>query len=575
MTFETTTATDPEALMMDSTPWMLNPPAQSRSATPATPDRSDSAGSAESLLARLLSMLDLTGDGTVRRRTMLKVLSDKGLLRDDPRLTAMFAKLDEIDDAIPIWDMADVARLGGKIVIDALSNQVVIPEFTEFTNILKEIFEKVSENKDGDVASYIPELAKVDPNKFAMAVTTISGQRFMVGNHSEHFCLQSSSKPVTYGITLEEHGEEFVHEHVGKEPSGRPFNEMTLKDIPPNLRKDAQRKAVPHNPCINAGAIMCASLILPKEDYSTRLTRYLQVWSDLCGSKVSFDPTVMVSERSTADRNQALAYMMKESGSFEGEVNVNEILELYFSTCSVTVSADMMATAAATMANGGENPLTQTRVFSEETTRSCLSLMLSCGMYDYSGEWAFSIGLPAKSGVSGVLQIVVPNVCGICIWAPPLDMSGNSVKGILFAKELVKRFCFHHLESQRNTVKTVPFVIPSSSKTRDLSVFELLTAASGGDLRTVQALMCSGVSVNACDYDKRTALHLAASDGRAEVTQFLLSHCADPNAVDRFGNTPLDDAKRNGCKKTIKVIEEATRINACARNSRVAIKVVN
>jgi glutaminase len=155
---------------------------------------------------------------------------------------------------------------------------------------------------------------------------------------------------------------------------------MALKEVPERYRENPTRVAIPHNPCINAGAIMCTSLVKPASDLAERLEAYLDVWSDCCGRQVSFDPTVMVSERATADRNNALAYMMKESGSFEPGVNINETLEFYFSTCAVTCTAEMMATAAATLANGGENPLTQKRVFSDEHTRMAMSLMLSCGM---------------------------------------------------------------------------------------------------------------------------------------------------------------------------------------------------
>lgn len=296
---------------------------------------------------------------------------------------------------------------------------------------------------------------------------------------------------------------------------------MALKEVPEKERVKADRVAIPHNPCINAGAIMCTSLVKPALGLAERLDDYLQTWTDVCDKKVGFDPTIMISERTTADRNNALAYMMKESGSFTEPLNLQETLELYFSTCAVTVTAEMMATAAATMANGGENPLTQKRVFSEEHTRMAMSLMLSCGMYDFSGEWAFSVGLPAKSGVSGVLKIIVPNVCGICVWSPPLDRIGNSIKGIKFAELLVKKFCFHHLDSHVRSSKIDPTNRTSNSNDA-AALFDLLTAASGGDLATVQALLARGTKIDAMDYDKRTALHLASSDGRAEVVNFFV-----------------------------------------------------
>lgn len=266
-----------------------------------------------------------------------------------------------------------------------------------------------------------------------MAVTTVDGQRFAFGDYRNMFCLQSVSKPVTYCCALKEHGTDGVHQHVGREPSGVSFNAMTLKKVQQPEHPD--RTAIPHNPCINAGAIMCTSLLPEGKNQAERLENYLDTWSDLCGDEVGFDPAVMVSERATADRNTALAYMMKECGAFKDpNINISQVLELYFSTCSVTANAQMVSTAAATLANGGVNPLTGKNIFEPEYCRHALALMLSCGMYDFSGEWAFTVGLPAKSGVSGVLMMVVPNVMGIAIWSPPLDKIGNTVKGIEFAK---------------------------------------------------------------------------------------------------------------------------------------------
>lgn len=527
-------------------------------------------GMIEQMLLSLLKTLDVEDSDAVSRRVFAKALSDKGLLRDDPRLKALFVALDDAPDGlIPLGDLAGIARLGGKIVMDALSSRIIIPDFAAFTEIITSIFEEVALIDEGEVASYIPQLAMVDRNKFAVAVTTIDGQRFSIGDSEDLFCLQSSCKPVTYAIALQQHGEDKVHSHVGREPSGRSFNEMCLKEIAEEQRDEPHRIAIPHNPCINAGAIMCTSLIHPELDLANRLTHYLQVWGDLCGKNVSFDPTVMMSERATADRNHALAFMMKESGSFEDGINLNETLELYFSTCSVTLTADMMSTAAATLANGGENPLTQKRVFSEDTTRMAMSLMLSCGMYDFSGEWAFTVGVPAKSGVSGVVELVVPNVCGICIWSPLLDRVGNSVKGIKFAELLVERFNFHHLDSHVRSSKINP--TNHTESFNDASVlFDLLTAASAGDLGTVQALVARGADVDAADYDKRTALHLAACDGRVEVVQFLLSQGANPSVHDRWNNSPLDDARKLNHGSIIATLEQGTSSYTHKRSSAMS-----
>eukprot|EP00035_Acanthoeca_spectabilis_P013718 m.257146 g.257146 ORF g.257146 m.257146 type:complete len:380 (+) comp15955_c0_seq15:797-1936(+) len=332
----------------------------------------------------------------------------------------MIKDLDELDDTIEISRLVQIINSESSslvtLLIEVLSGHMVIPDFGEFTEIITEIFEEVRALPlAGRVADYIPALAEVPADKFAIAVTTRSGQRFSLGDTTDFFCLQSVSKIGTYCEALKLHGTEKTHQHVGREPSGQSFNAMTLKEVP-----RAERSAIPHNPCINAGAIMCTSLNHPTLKESRRLAEYLRAWTRLCGAKVGFDPMVMVSERESADTNNALAYMMREAGAFESkDIDINETLEFYFSTCAVTCSADMLATAAATLANSGKNPITNEQVYDSKVCKNAMSLMLSCGMYDFSGEWAFTVGLPAKSGVSGAVMIVVPNICGICIWSPP------------------------------------------------------------------------------------------------------------------------------------------------------------
>lgn len=427
-----------------------------------------------------------------------------------------------------------------------MRSKTIIPDFQDFTKIIEEIFDEVKKIEGGKVADYIPALADVSPDKFAVAVTTRSGQRFAIGDSTEFFCLQSVSKVGTYCEALHMHGTDHVHKHVGREPSGESFNAMTLKPVfqPDN----PLRKAIPHNPCVNSGAIVCVSLNSPKLKESRRLEQYLKAWSRMCGSPVRFDPTVMVSERETADRNNALAYMLREAGAFQShDVDIAETLEFYFSTCAVTCSAQMLATAAATICNSGINPLTKDEVYSPATCKNAMSLMLSCGLYDFSGEWAFSVGLPAKSGVSGCIMIVVPNVCGIAVWSPLLDSLGNSVKGIEFAKRLVDRFSFHHLSSTRFSRRKINPTVSHSSQQQKLHL-TLMYAATAGDLPTLRQISETEVDIDfgMADYDGRTALHLAATEGHPEIVDFLLMHGADPAPMDRWGRTPYDDAIISG-----------------------------
>lgn len=178
--------------------------------------------------------------------------------------------------------------------------------------------------------------------------------------------------------------------------------------------------------------------------------------------------------------------------------------------------------------------------------KNCLSLMYSCGMYDYSGEFAFTIGLPAKSGVSGVIMLVVPNVMGMCLWSPRLDALGNSVRGLAFCQELVKTYNLHNYDSlvQGQGTRRDPRLRKNEGNIN--GTMALCWAAAQGDLREVQHLLATGVDINEGDYDGRTPMHLAASEGRLDIVVYFATHGVDLNPKDRWGGTPLADAKRQG-----------------------------
>lgn len=287
------------------------------------------------------------------------------------------------------------------------------------------------------MATYIPQLARANPEHFGISICTVDGQRFDIGDTKVPFSAQSTSKPITYAIACELRGEETVHKHVGREPSGRNFNELVLNS-----------DGLPHNPLINSGAIMCASLIKPECTMAERYEYAIETWTKLTGGeRPGFGNSIYLSERATADTNFCLGYMMKEKGAFEKDCNLLHALELYFMFCSVEVNAEQSSTMAATLANAGVCPLTEQRVFQPRTVRNCLSMMASCGMYDFSGEFAFKMGFPAKSGVSGSLMIVIPGLMGIAIFSPKLDKLGNTVRGIKFCEALASRFKFHSFDN--------------------------------------------------------------------------------------------------------------------------------
>lgn len=302
--------------------------------------------------------------------------------------------------------------------------------------LLAELYERQRSLGEGKVASYIPQLAKADPEHWAVAVCLPDGTQAAWGDADVPFCLQSVCKPSNYCLALEAHGEDRVHRHVGFEPSGQVFNALTLNP-----------RGLPHNPLINSGGIMCCSLIEPEKPLNERFETIADFWHRLSGTRPGFDNAVYQSERQSADRNRALAHFMREQGAFAPNTDLEATLELYFQSCSLTLTARHLAVAAATLANGSVCPTNpDTALLAPRTLRDCLTVMATCGMYNFSGEFAFRIGLPAKSGVSGALMVVVPGVMGLALWSPPLDNFGNSVRGVSFCRELVERVPLHVYE---------------------------------------------------------------------------------------------------------------------------------
>jgi glutaminase len=307
---------------------------------------------------------------------------------------------------------------------------------------------------------------------------------------------------------------------------------------------------------------MTTSLIRPDLDIADRFDHVAATWTRLTGGgRIGFNNAVYLSERQTADRNFALGYSMRESGAFRPGTDLQQTLEFYFQGCSIEVDAQLLAVAAASLANAGLCPLTEDPVFSADTVQSCLSLMSSCGMYDFSGEFAFTIGLPAKSGVSGALMLVIPGLMGICVWSPRLDELGNSVRGIEFCRKLVAEYNVHVFDSlvtgRGRSAKRDPRRKKNQSQIE--GVVALTWAASQGDLTEVRALVAAGVEPGTADYDGRTALHLAAAEGQLEVVRYLLTVGTDPQPEDRWGGTPLSDAEGNGHAHVVELLRQAVR----------------
>lgn len=318
-------------------------------------------------------------------------------------------------------------------VVKALTGRLAVPKWGELTTDLLTIYNEIQRDvHSGHNADYIGVLAEQDPSWFGVAVCTVDGQRWSYGDAQGEFSIQSCVKPLMYCVAVEETGLARVHRHIGIEPSGLAFNEVSL---------NADHR--PHNPMINAGAIASGSLIKRTEDAATRFRVFTSRLRELSGGlHIGFSQPTYLCEIETAWRNNALMYYMTEAGVFPEEQPPEVVLDFYIQCCAIEVTCESASVIAATLANGGTCPLTQKRCLSPLTVKSCLTLMFSCGMYDYSGEWCVQVGLPAKSGVAGLVYVVVPHVMGVATWSPPLDIHGNSVRGVEFFKRLLAKYNF-------------------------------------------------------------------------------------------------------------------------------------
>lgn len=307
-------------------------------------------------------------------------------------------------------------------------------------SVLQELHLKYQHLQEGKLANYIPELAKVNPELFSICVMTIDGQIFAVGDSQHLFTIQSISKVFVYGMALEEHGRDDVLSKVGVEPTGDAFNSIVLDEI-------SKR---PYNPMVNAGAIATTSLIKgcgPTE----RLNRMLDMFRRYIGHDIFIDISVFMSERTTGHRNRAMAHLMLNFGMIDQKIE--EVLDLYFQQCALMVNCQDLAVMAATLANNGVNPVTGEQAVKSDYVRDILSVMYTCGMYNFAGEWAYKVGLPAKSGVSGGLIVVVPNKMGIAVFSPLLDERGNSVRGVKVCEELSQKYGLHIFDYLRGSCK--------------------------------------------------------------------------------------------------------------------------
>jgi glutaminase len=326
--------------------------------------------------------------------------------------------------------------------------------------ILDELYLRLKDNHEGQVATYIPELGKADPNWFAICLVTADGAIYEAGDTTQTFTIQSISKPFCYGMALEDNGKEEVLKKIWMEPSGEAFNSISLQ--PATGR--------PLNPMINAGAIASTGLVHGKTT-AQKIHRIIDALSRYAGRPLAIDETVYRSESATGHRNRAIGHMLRNFDILTEEPT--PALEAYFKQCSVLVHCRDLAIMAATLGNSGVNPITGQRAVVRDYVESILSVMSTCGMYDAAGEWIYQVGIPAKSGVAGGIMAVLPGQLGIGVFSPRLDTHGNSVRGIEVCRALSQKFNLHQFRSSQPALSVIRAINSSqqtgSKRTRSLA----------------------------------------------------------------------------------------------------------
>ncbi|WP_371403892.1 glutaminase A [Kribbella sp. NBC_00662] len=404
----------------------------------------------ESELLRTFTSVDKDDNGRIWAWELLAKLGQAGIQPDDARVRAALAdvrigdgsgvRVDTQPVEIDFRQYAGIAEHGDGIVHRALAGELAVPpdEFREYARSIEAMYADLLPNRDGNVADYIPTLRDADPERFGIAICTADGQMFSVGDAAQGFSVQSTSKPFNYAMALSQVGPTEVHQWVGQEQSGGTFNDYRLS------LGEGRR---PHNPMINAGAMATLALVDHGKQTSDRFRTVRETWTAMMGRAPGFDQETYLAEKATGDGNRGLASLMKAADMLKaepGEDGAARTADFYFQICSLEVDAQGLAAAGATLANGGIAPYSGERVFSQETAGRVLSVMGHSGMYNDSGKFSDQVGLPAKSGVSGNVMMVVPSRrLAVVTFSPRLDAAGNSVRGVEVCKRFVNEFGLH------------------------------------------------------------------------------------------------------------------------------------
>jgi glutaminase len=302
------------------------------------------------------------------------------------------------------------------------------PTATDIRKTVQEAYEKFRDVKEGATADYIPELAKVPSELFGVAIVTAKGAVYTAGDVDYAFSIQSVSKPFTAALVMQQQGAQAIVDKIGVEPTGLKFNSILATQIIPQVSV---------NPLVNSGAIASVSMVQAK-NAEERFNKILSFFNDLSGANLSVIEDVYKSEAATNQRNRAHGYILAASDRIYSDPM--EAVDVYTKQCSIGVTAQQLAVMGATLANGGVNPLTGKRIIDSKYVPKVLALMMTAGFYNESGKWAFTAGLPAKTGVGGGIVAVVPGKMAIVGFSPRVNDAGNSVRAMKAIEYMSEKF---------------------------------------------------------------------------------------------------------------------------------------
>eukprot|EP01138_Halocafeteria_seosinensis_P007902 gb/GECG01008073.1/.p1 GENE.gb/GECG01008073.1/~~gb/GECG01008073.1/.p1 ORF type:complete len:665 (+),score=73.24 gb/GECG01008073.1/:1-1995(+) len=452
--------------------------------------------------------------------------------------------------------------------------------------------EERAPNCKGAVYTGIPieELINADPQNFGVAFCTIDGQQHSFGESRMDFPLMSAVQPLLYSLALKEVGVKETQAWTGTEPTSTDPSSFSLREnVPEPQCSDKgveQPSRIPFNPFMDTGALQTCALIGGAQrskqfpDAGSRFLHLIKHIGALCGNRrVGYNNSVFLAQKEKRLQTLAVSHFMKGMGAYPRDTDPTDNAHLLFQAQSVELNCEKLSIIAASLANLGVCPTTGQQVLGNEELISLFSLMYNCGLNQYTGTWTFNVGLPATTGVSGACMVIIPNIMGIAIYSPVLNEWEIPPAALKFCESLTSRYRINIFDqlvyrNEELDIRSVEeehnedFSSLSETQKSTLLFFELCTSANSGSIEKVRQAMEAGVDINRWDYDRRTALHIAACSSHVEISQLLIREGANILTRDRWGSTPFDEAMQHGSTELIELFEqEMVRQNISSKGS--------